>query len=307
MAKTKKKKKTVYFIDGFSPKKGLLGILAYPHSLKGSDVEFTRFYMTRDSAWVNQEFKFDSRSVSYMPHGKKGAWWVLGKRGEVAEVSDNGIRTENIVDVGSESGKYGYANKLIEISGELYVCGFQRQVYRRDGGKWTHMDAGILSQSRKPTTSLESMDGTSADNIYAVGAKGEIFHFNGKSWTHCHSPTNVDLHEVRCAAPDLVYACGEEGVVLKGNARRWEIVPNDELDAELWGVEILDDQVYVAGFGGLGKIDGGVVVKIDPGLGRDVDGYRLRQNGGLLWSIGTDDILCYDGRKWTELVCPDNA
>jgi hypothetical protein len=303
----KKKKTTVYFIDGFSPRKGLLGVLAYPHSLKGTDVEFTRFYMTLDGAWVNREFKFDGRSVSYLPKGKKGAWWVLGKRGEVAEVGDGGIRTETIADAGTEPGKFGYVNKLIEISGELYACGFQRQVYRRDGGKWRHIDAGILSPTRTPTTSLESMDGTSEDNIYVVGAKGEIFHFNGKSWTHCDVPTNVDLHEVRCAAPDLVYACGENGVVLKGNARRWEIVPNDALDAELWGVEVFNDEIYVAGFGGLGKIEADAVIQVDPGLGRHIDGYRLRQKDGLLWSIGTDDILRFDGTTWTELICPDNT
>ena len=41
------------------------------------------------------------------------------------------------------------------------------------------------------------------------------------------------------------------------------------------------------------------------GLGK-IEGYRLRTGDGVLWSIGNDRILRFDGHDWTELVCPDN-
>jgi hypothetical protein len=151
------------------------------------------------------------------------------------------------------------------------------------------------------------MDGTGPDNIYTVGNFGEIFHFDGQQWSQCASATNVHLHAVRCVEADLAYACGKKnGLVVRGNRNRWDVIANDSFPADFWGIEVFAGEVYLGGYGGLAKIVDDEVRRLDLGLGRNIDGYRLHSKDGVLWSIGNDDLVSFDGTTWSELVCPDN-
>ncbi|MBN6151683.1 hypothetical protein JR065_15160 [Xanthomonas sp. AmX2] len=294
-----------YFIDGFTPTKGLLGVVAFPYALKGKDTEYTTLYTTRDGQWGQQKFDFDSRSITYLMHGEYRAWWILGKRGEVVEITQGENSSELIADAGTGGKKLGHMNKITVIDGELYACGYNRQVYRRSNGIWAHMDQGLLYTGKKDGISLESMAGHSRSDIHAVGSAGEIWFFDGSLWRRCDSPTNVDLNEVGTFDQDKYIACGEDGVVLVGSKDCWKVIRNDEIE-ELWGAVSFKDVLYVAGFDGIGVIEDDRVKKLAiPGV-KKVEGYRLRTCGNYLWSIGNDQILRFDGAHWEEIICPDN-
>jgi hypothetical protein len=295
-----------YFIDGYSPRRGLLGVVAYPNALIGSDAECMTFYMLRDGVWGHQNFDFEGRSVLYLGDGYTRSWWLLGKRGEIVRLGITGIQLEQIPDAGTGPGKFGYVNKLALIDNEMYVCGHGRQVYVSRNGGWQHHDHGILVSPTEASVGFESIDGYAADGLYAVGLDGEIWFFNGNTWRQCISPTNVDLNEVRCIDKDKVCVCGQYGTVLIGSLDDWSIISNEEFHQHLWGVDEFDGEIYVAGFGGIARLNGVRLEVIETGLGRVIPGYRLRSKDGLLWSIGNDDILCFDGSNWTEVICPDN-
>lgn len=296
----------VYFIDGWSPRCGLFAALAFPHHLKGQDVEFCRLYTLAGDKWFQTPFDFDGRSITYMSSGDYRAWWILGKRGEVVEITAGQSRTEQVPDAGTGAGKLGYLNKLAVIGGDLYACGYQRQVYVREDGAWRSLSKSIEPAQHTMGIGFESIDGTGPDDLYAVGYKGEIWHFDGRAWTQCASPTNVGLTEVRVVDSKNVYACGRRGIVVHGSGNSWNVLHNPDFSDDLWGVEVYQDIVYVAGFGGLAKIEQGAIVPFDPGVGHRIAGYRLHASDGILWSIGNDEILCYDGARWSEIICPDN-
>jgi hypothetical protein len=300
--------KSHYFIDGTVGRSGTLGLVAYPNALKGTDTEFTTFYMTNIKRWGHQTCNFDGRSTTGTLEDGRGSWWVLGKRGEVMEMPAVGENVQSqITDAGTGRGRYGYVNKIANIAGSLYVCGYARQVYRREVGAWVHVDQGMIADVNATGISLESIDGLDESNMYAVGLKGEIWHFDGRTWTPVDSPTNVHLFEVHCVNAELVYACGKDGVVVRGSGSRWEVLQNPDFNQDLWGVCAFEGEIYVAGFGGLARVDGTDIVPLDTGLGRKIPGYRLRAGPpGVLWSIGNDDILRFDGSKWEEVICPDN-
>jgi hypothetical protein len=284
---------------------GTLGIVAYPHALKGTDTEWTTFYMFKEPDWGYKKYDFDGRSVVSRSLGDGRSWWLLGKRGEIVE---QGIRQEQIPDAGTGPGRYGYVNKLAMIQGELYVCGYARQVYRRERSKWVHIDQGMIAAVDAVGVSLESMDGRSHADIYAVGLGGEMWHYDGRLWDQIDSPTNRHLMEVSCVSPTLTYAVGKEGIVVRGNDTHWEVLQNPGFKDDLWGVVAFKDEVYVAGFGGIARIDGSDIVPVDTGLGKLMPGYRLRTGPpGVMWSIGNDHLLRFDGQKWEEIVCPDNT
>ncbi len=268
-------------------------------------MEYTTFYTVNAGQWQQRKFDFDGRSVTYLLSGDYRGWWVLGKRGEVAEITASGPRLEAIPDAGTGGSRLGYVNRIAQIGGVLYVCGYRRQVYARVGSTWQHIDAGIVAPSTEMGTSFEAIHGLSARDIYAVGGHGEIWHYDGSKWDQIDSPTSVHPTEVLCVTPELVYACGENGIVLRGAGTRWEVLRTEALE-DLWGLAALKGTVYVAGVGGLGQVDGNDIVSVDTDLGRTVPDYRLRTAADVLWSIGTDDILRFDGTKWEEVISPDN-
>jgi hypothetical protein len=303
---TQPKQTAHYFIDGFSPRNELLGVLGFPIALKGQNVEYAAFFTINNGQWKHQKFDFDGRSVAYVLDGQYRAWWLLGKRGELVEISANGPREEKIADAGTGGKRLGYVNKLARIAGELYVCGYRRQAYRHTNGQWVHIDQGLLAGQDVTDVSLESMDGTSANDIYAVGNEGEIWHFDGRAWQRIDSPTSVHLNEVHCGPDEVIYACGHGGLVVRGRGSRWDVLHNADLTDDFWGIASFRGQVYVAGYGGIARIDGNDLIPVDTGLGRTIRGYRLRTAPDVLWSIGNDDILRFDGTRWEEGVCPYN-
>ena len=297
-----------YFIDGYSSRNGVLAIVAYPNALKGTDSEHTTFYTTADGEWGAREFEFDGRSVTYASvPGTKG-WWLLGKRGEVVHLQQGNPHRHDIAGAGTGPDKRGYVNRIAEIGGTLYVCGVRRQVYRRVDSRWEAIDAGIYEPSTGSGVSLEAIDGTSPQRLFAVGNNGEIWAFDGEGWRRRPSPTNAHLNEVRCLADGRVLIAGHGGTVLigDGDGDVWDVISNKQFAEPLWGIEEFAGDIYVAGYSGIGKVVGDGIEPVDTGLGKTVLGYRLRAKDGILWSIGNTDLLRNDGQRWEQLVCPDN-
>ncbi|MCP4748884.1 MAG: hypothetical protein GY874_22545 [Desulfobacteraceae bacterium] len=295
------KNKKVYYLDGYSPRKGLLGVAAYLYELEDKETEFTRFFMTLDGEWVHEEFWQDIVSVCYTGEAGKGAWWLLGKRGHVYSLGDTD-NMEQIARAGTGPGKLGYLRRIKKIDGELYACGLRRQVYKRGKKQWTALDDSILS--KKYFYGFRDIDGVSAHNIHAVGYRGEIWYYDSKGWHQADSPTNVDLEKIRYVSPDLCYACGNNGIVLHGYKDQWAVVDNQDT-SDLWGLDYFKGKIYLSGFNGLYIIRKNMVEPLN--LGRSANGYRLHANNDELWSIEKDEIWVFDGKTWREEVCPNNA
>jgi hypothetical protein len=299
----------VTFLDGHSAGKGLLGVLAFPEDY-APDVEFTMFLTTRNDQWAQLQFDFDIISVSSLsvPTRNYYAWWLAGKRGEVVEVVGGKPTVTRIATAGTGArNKYGYLAQIREVDGELFVCGYRRQVYRHDGGQWTLISAPILDHRPEgPWNGFESIDGFSRTDVYAVGDEGEIWHFDGNQWTRCASPTNRNLADVRCF-DDRVWICGDGGLVLEGDRNGWNVVWHQEDPSEAWwSIERFNGRMFLAGNDALAEIVAGQVVPA-AGAPGGATTLRLHQRDGLLWSIGEEDLLCFDGAAWRRIVCPQNA
>lgn len=299
------KKEGITFIDGFSPRKELMGVIAYPSELEDTDIEFTRFYMYKpfESAWAQREFDHDIVSITFTPPDR--TWHLLSKRGSHIQ-SAPGIKKEiEIKDAGTGPNKYGYVSQIRSIGDHLYVCGFCRQVYRFENNNWVHCDSGILAPAKEIEFNLMSIDGTSENDIYVVGWKGEIFHYNGASWKKFEIQTNLNINRVRCVNRDLIYACGDKGIFIKGSGSSWEVFKSPEVNEDLWGLEVFKDTPYISSLKGLYKFDGYDLIPVETGLKPKIDGYRLHANDDILWSFGNRSLAFFDGKIWTLAVNPD--
>lgn len=296
----------VYFLGGHIARRSLVGILAYPNTYESTNEEYTIFYSyyPEDDEWMQWEVDQDIVSLQYERQKKGGAWHLLSKRGIVITLDSSGESRVEIAKAGTGPGSYGYLNEIRLIGSELYACGMCRQVYLKKGKTWTSFDKGIIASDDSVEYNFQSIDGTGPDNIYAVGWKGEIYHFNGKRWTQYDSPTNIDLNCVRCDGPDLVYICGEKGIFLKGTPSSWEIYQDDAED-DFWGLDIYDGVPYIASRSEVYTFDGNGILPVDTKI-KKIDSGGLHSSDGVLWSIGNNSLLWFDGARWRKALCPDN-
>jgi hypothetical protein len=104
-------------------------------------------------------------------------------------------------------------------------------VWGAGGTAWIVGDASIVRCSSTSSCSTDAQSGspmygvwgTSATNIYAVGAAGRILHFDGTSWSSMSSPTGARLSRVSGSSAKDVWAAGDT-VVLHFDGSAWKTV-----------------------------------------------------------------------------------
>ncbi|WP_217441940.1 MULTISPECIES: hypothetical protein [unclassified Myxococcus] len=185
-----------------------------------------------------------------------------------------------------------------EIAGWVYACGMKRQVYKRIGeAKWVAMNAPAAEATEK--AGFEAIDGTSETDLYAAGWGGEVWRYDGKSWSPCESPTRVILSAVCCAPDGTVYVAGQQGVLLKGRGSAFAVVPwAEEVTSDLWDLCWFRGKLYVATLSALYTLEGDRLVEVDFGEAGTPTCYGLATAEDVLWSIGRDDVASFDGTTW---------
>ena len=292
------------FLGGHHGGKAGLGILL--NDDKPTKKEATQFFVFMENDCKENSFDFDINSLTYFENdeGIKQGWWLIGKRGEIVHINNG---TTNITKIstagtGKLENKFGYLSQIRSVADELFICGYRRQVYQYKKENWELISNDILDhRAEGPWNGFESIDGFAKNNLYAVGDEGEIWHYNGQTWTQCNSPTNRSLNEVRCFN-GKVWICGDGGIIISGNKNGWDIIwESDEPSESWWSIESYQDKVYVAGDDYLGVLENGDIISIELNKAEEVTTLVLHNRDGLLWSIGENDLNYYDGTRWNEI------
>jgi hypothetical protein len=300
--KHKRDETRVRFLGGHAARTDLLGVLAYPVACDETEEEFTRFYTSNFQRWGQNPYDFDIVSVSYGESNHGLAWWLLGKRGEVVSMNRSGQTIEQIEDAGTGPGKLGYVSSLKIINGRMYVCGYQRQIYERINGKWTHIDADVLADESVAGVSFHDIDGNAAGVLCAVGFKGEIAISNGGPWSLIDSPTNEHLEAICVDGDGKFCIAGDNATVIRGDgADVWEILCCGQRGIEaLWDIEWFNGQLVVSATQGLFVVRDGGLLPFEPSVPGNPAGYKLCSRDDRLWFIGTEHIFCLENGKWVE-------
>ncbi|SEW34647.1 hypothetical protein SAMN05428988_4179 [Chitinophaga sp. YR573] len=194
----------------------------------------------------------------------------------------------------------GPMRDLRAIDNQLYATGMGRQVYRKEpDGSWLRIDEGVVVPKGEISPSgFSSIDGTSGEDIWAVGMLGEIWHFDGNQWTKHESPVKVMLNRVVAVDPDLVYVVGQKGVVLKYNRNRWSVLYNTPDIGDLWDAEWYLDALYVASEKNIYRLLDNNCLKPVSTTAASSFGH-LHAKDGVLWSFGTGHLaFTSDGETW---------
>jgi hypothetical protein len=119
---------------------------------------------------------------------------------------DIGFPTGPVPGEGEEE-HFIIAGRVWAAPNHAFVVGYQddrSMIFHYDGVRWTEMST--------PAVALADVWGTSASNVYAVGANA-ILHYDGTSWTKVHDQGG---NAVWGSSADDVFVVGSNGRILHG-------------------------------------------------------------------------------------------
>jgi len=133
---------------------------------------------------------------------------------------------------------FGFTEELKGIWGSsennLYAISFNK-IYHYDGNLWSQVDYDFSG------TFTKSISGSSANDIYVVGYQGDIYHFNGNSWTYNQAASinfNESFNTVWCSQNGHVFIGGSYGVLFRYDKTAWHRDTNRFLlDQTYWNSE----------------------------------------------------------------------
>jgi hypothetical protein len=299
--------RSLFFSDGCVVHRGAVVLPAQYN--EAPDLDVSRVMLKFDADWVHYDVNDDMiRSVTYSE--ADGRCYLMGLNGTI--YSFGGARPLSLANIRgtfrrevlTDAEEFGELFRVRAVGGHVFACGQSSQIYRYGRRGWEHFDHGVLDLK---AATLEDMGGTGPEDLYAVGWGGLILHHDGRAWQRLDSPTNQHLSNVKAVAPGQVYVCGNKGTLLRGYAHQWEFVGDPDFTANFWGMEVFQDKIYLAHVGGLLEFDGKRLTEVDLGVSRKVTYHRLSAGDGVLWSVGLDNLFCFDGSRWEEVICPENV
>jgi hypothetical protein len=323
-------KEPVTFLAACAIEKDYVYISGKPDVVDAEE-QFSRLFFLDEqrpaSPWVRHDLPGEdvvSIAVGVAMFGQPRVYSAMSKNGVIEHSWPGGSLVELIDGAGvarTAMPVYGYVNEIRSLGSNLFVCGGGGQIYRRERDAWEHIAPGFQTPARAPLGGaihekgsdlahhFTSIDGPHGNDIYVVGHDGEVQHFDGHEWQQCDSSTDEILLRVRCADDDLVWACGFNGTLLRGNASQgFKNVSAYDMNVIFHDLCLYAGMPYLASNDGLFRFDGHRIESV-PLQFADGDNAvcALDARDGVLWCFGYRAIATFDGGQWRHITHPDNV
>ncbi|MCL4747376.1 MAG: hypothetical protein KJZ83_18460 [Burkholderiaceae bacterium] len=227
----------------------------------------------------------------------------VGEWGEVYCFGSGDQHFESVYAGADRGDDLGPLRGLRSVGASVYVVGMGYQAYRRDGsGAWSRFDAGFeKARGRTEICGLEAIAGWSQDQLLAVGWDGAIWNWDRSSWREEASPVNVVLTDVCCADNGAAYACGRLGTLLARNDGSWAVIELDGFTDDIWSLAWFGGRLYASTFDDVYALGESGLEPVDFGSDIPETTFRLAAGDGVLFSVGSKDVMCYDGSRWQRI------
>jgi len=188
------------------------------------------------------------------------------------------------------------------MNGKAYAVGMDRQVYRRDDvNQWICIDAGCRPKKKGKAVGFMCIDGFNANDIFAAGVGGDLWHYDGTSWAENDVATKLTLQNIVCAGDGKVYICGQMGLLIVGRGDTWTVIEHGVTEDAFWGITWFKDKLYLSTMSEVYVWDGKALKPVAWGKDRPDTCYHLTACPDEMWSIGAKDLMAFDGKKWKRI------
>lgn len=200
----------------------------------------------------------------------------------------------------------GSVRDVLCVDGMVYAVQGNRGLCRRTGpNRWESLCAGLTvsnSWQRRDDDGFNCAAATSASNVYAGGGNGDLWHFDGSSWTNLHFPSNVIIESMCCAGERDVYVGCQNGIVYRGHRDAWKKISEGNLTLPYKSMVAYQGKVWCSSDYGIWVITGDHVEKADLPSEIYVKAGVLAAKGNILLTAGTNGAAYYDGSRWHEFL-----
>ncbi|MFV0481991.1 MAG: hypothetical protein ACK5LP_08400 [Campylobacteraceae bacterium] len=197
----------------------------------------------------------------------------------------------------------GHVAKLKTIDGYLYLCGGGRTISKRvDKGKWKTLN-DLIPREYGEDGGFSDIDGFGENDIYAVGGRGDVLHFNGKECKQINFPSNKELKSVCCAGDGNVYINGFDGIFV-GRDDKWKNIGRVYDPEKISDIIWYEDMVWMTNGYRIWNIKNGVMIRdaIVPKLIEKSTNLSISANDGILLIAGMRGAVFKEDGKWQTLV-----
>ena len=201
--------------------------------------------------------------------------------------------------------KWANTRRLKCIGGYTYSVGLFRKIYKRiDMGKWVKLDKGLPEDNVSTNYGFKDIDAFSDTDFYAVGGCGDVWHYDGDTWTQCAFPSNQQLSTVTCAPDGNVYIGGEGCSLWVGRGHSWQQVAKGG-STILWNETVwFQDKLWLSSDYQLQIWNGKVLERPMDGDKKVVLSGHIDARDGVLIVAGRYKVDMFDGQQWHSIVKP---
>lgn len=197
----------------------------------------------------------------------------------------------------------GGISRLRTIDGRVFGCGGDRTVIcRLEKNSWHYYTEIPGSDNFLAPIGFKDIDGFSANDIYAVGGKGDVWQFNGNRWKRVSFPSDIDLHSLCCARDGSVYIGAESGNVFKGRDENWSMIAEGNLALPFQDMVWHNDMVWCTSDYGLWNIQNDRIISAHVPAGIKVCAGHVSVGDGVMLLAGTSGAALHDGKIWHRIV-----
>ncbi|WP_426338226.1 hypothetical protein ACN9MZ_17395 [Pseudoduganella sp. S-14] len=232
--------------------------------------------------------------------------YVLGGGEKEFEHDLKGVDSKQLKEQNASADQYllrGGVNKLRTIDGRLYGCGRGRTVIHRIGKNEWHYHIELPdSKHFLDPIGFKDIDGFSEKDIYAVGGKGDVWHFDGVKWKQVTFPSNMDLWTVCCAGDGEVYIGAESGTVFKGRNNKWKMISRGDMSLPFKDMVWYQGKVWCTSDYGLWVIDKDKVHQADVPASVSSCSGHLSVGDGVMLLAGMYGAALHNGEEWKRII-----
>jgi len=228
--------------------------------------------------------------------GEDGAVWFYN--GETIEESEPIISNKNFGALRTQA--------FSPCSNHIAAGGGSTAFIKTTTSTWNDLEIQMDQEIEKfKYIGFEKILAVPNGNFYLFGWHGVGIILSDKHCTRLHLPTNLDIYDAVQAENGLIYTCGDHGTILRGQGiYDWSIVSNEITDDKLWGICSFNNKVFVCSMSFIYEIIDDELRFIDFSDVSVVPSftYKLRTCKDCAWSIGSKQLVQYDGSDWQELI-----
>ncbi|MDI1225096.1 MULTISPECIES: hypothetical protein [Acinetobacter] len=182
-----------------------------------------------ETGWYYHDVEFDVVSVCYNNNPNNKKLFGISNEGHLEEYNGETSKFSYIDGAGLNEdwslGK-GYLFTIKAINQEIFVCGYDGQIYQFYNKKWSLINQGFeLSRDNIEITNIEltseendisiiDICGRNSNEFFCVGRIGEsglIAHYDGKQWNVLERKTPATLYSLLLLKNKNVFAAGIQG------------------------------------------------------------------------------------------------